>query len=285
MGEGKTLEWWDDWAPRQKAADGRPAPHGKSLAIEAQRVGDLTRADVFNGVWEPDERGVPGVDLRAGAEPQLLPTPRATDGTKGGPNQRGSSGDLMLPSAVNLLPTPVTDPDSSNGHARNLGAEARLLQTPSAADATGGHERRGGSRDDELLLNGQAKAYAAGLLLPTPMVGSTNPAAHGQISGDYRTKMTEALARWGDYGPAIHRWETVLGRPAPSPTQTGTKGNPQLAPAFTEWLMGLPAGHITDVPGITRNEALKLCGNGVVPQQATEAVRWLLGHVVGSAGR
>lgn len=39
---------------------------------------------------------------------QLLPTPRATDGTKGGPNQRGSSGDLMLPSAVvSLLPTPT----------------------------------------------------------------------------------------------------------------------------------------------------------------------------------
>jgi DNA (cytosine-5)-methyltransferase 1 len=30
----------------------------------------------------------------------LLPTPRATDGAKGGPNQRGSTGDLMLPSAV-----------------------------------------------------------------------------------------------------------------------------------------------------------------------------------------
>jgi hypothetical protein len=30
----------------------------------------------------------------------ILLTPRATDGTKGGPNQRGSSGDLMLPSAV-----------------------------------------------------------------------------------------------------------------------------------------------------------------------------------------
>lgn len=38
MGEGKTLEWWDDWAPRQKSADGRPAPHGRSLAIEAQRM-------------------------------------------------------------------------------------------------------------------------------------------------------------------------------------------------------------------------------------------------------
>lgn len=30
----------------------------------------------------------------------LLPTPKATDGTKGGPGMRGSSGDLMLPSAV-----------------------------------------------------------------------------------------------------------------------------------------------------------------------------------------
>lgn len=30
----------------------------------------------------------------------LLPTPRASDGEKGGPNQRGSSGDVMLPAAV-----------------------------------------------------------------------------------------------------------------------------------------------------------------------------------------
>ena len=38
MGEGKTVEWWDEWAPRQQSSDGRPAPHGKSLAIEAQRM-------------------------------------------------------------------------------------------------------------------------------------------------------------------------------------------------------------------------------------------------------
>jgi DNA (cytosine-5)-methyltransferase 1 len=31
---------------------------------------------------------------------RLLPTPRASDGPKGGPNQRGSAGDLMLPAAV-----------------------------------------------------------------------------------------------------------------------------------------------------------------------------------------
>lgn len=78
---------------------------------------------------------------------------------------------------------------------------------------------------------------------------------------------------WGDYADAIARWEHLLGRTAPTPTMTNTKGNPQLAPAFVEWMMGLPAGWVTDVPGITRNEALKALGNGVVPQQAAEALR------------
>lgn len=44
-----------------------------------------------------------------------------------------------------------------------------------------------------------------------------------------------------------------------------------------EWLMGLPAGHVTDPAiGITRNEQLKALGNGVVPQQAAAATRAFL---------
>ena len=39
--------------------------------------------------------------------------------------------------------------------------------------------------------------------------------------------------------------------------------------------MGLPDGWVTDV-GLTRNEELKACGNGVVPQQAELALRELL---------
>ena len=35
----------------------------------------------------------------------IVPTPRATDGTKGGPNQRGSKGDVALPGYVASLPT------------------------------------------------------------------------------------------------------------------------------------------------------------------------------------
>lgn len=39
--------------------------------------------------------------------------------------------------------------------------------------------------------------------------------------------------------------------------------------------MGLPAGHVTAVPELTRNEQLKALGNGVVPQQAAAAIRLL----------
>lgn len=81
---------------------------------------------------------------------------------------------------------------------------------------------------------------------------------------------------WGEYEPAIRRWELILGRPAPAPTQTGRGGGQQLSPRFVEWLMGLPEGHVTAVPGLTHKEQLGRLGNGVVPQQAAAALRHLL---------
>jgi DNA (cytosine-5)-methyltransferase 1 len=113
----------------------------------------------------------------------LLPTPRATDGEKGGPNQRGSSGDLTLPSAV-----------------------------------------------------------------------------HSD--------------RWGTFAPAITRWEAVTGRPAPEPTEPGRTGQ-RLSPRFVEWLMGHEDRFVTGVPGLTRNQQLRLLGNGVVALQGAEAIRQL----------
>jgi DNA (cytosine-5)-methyltransferase 1 len=41
-------------------------------------------------------------------------------------------------------------------------------------------------------------------------------------------------------------------------------------------MMGLDAGHVTAVPGLTRTQQLKALGNGVVPQQAAAALRLLL---------
>lgn len=79
---------------------------------------------------------------------------------------------------------------------------------------------------------------------------------------------------WGQYAAAIQRWEQIT-RPAPSPTEPNKNGNPRLSAAFSEWMMGWPDGWVTDVPGISRNEQLRILGNGVVPQQATAALQWL----------
>lgn len=49
----------------------------------------------------------------------------------------------------------------------------------------------------------------------------------------------------------------------------------KVSPAFAEWLMGLPEGWVTGVPGLTVNQQLRLLGNGVVPQQAEHALRLL----------
>lgn len=83
---------------------------------------------------------------------------------------------------------------------------------------------------------------------------------------------------WGGYEPAIRRWESVMGRRAPAPTEpTGRNQGHRLSPKFTEWMMGLPDGWVTDPAiGISRNEQLKACGNGVVPQQAAAALRDML---------
>ncbi|MFC8732151.1 hypothetical protein ACFT5B_06815, partial [Luteimicrobium sp. NPDC057192] len=116
-----------------------------------------------------------------------------------------------------------------------------LLPTPSVADVEGGRKARSGARSDELLLNGIASEQ-----------------------------------RFGDYSAAVERWEAILGRPAPSPTEpTGKGGAERLSPRFVEWMMGLPDGWVTDTD-TTRNEQLKALGNGVVPQQAEAALRHLL---------
>lgn len=87
---------------------------------------------------------------------------------------------------------------------------------------------------------------------------------------------------WGEYLPAIRRWEGLIGRAAPAPTEIGPRGGRRLTAVFTEWLMGVPAGHVTDVAGVAkpgkdpRATQIHIIGNGVVPQQAYAAYRWLL---------
>lgn len=169
MGARKTVSEWDAWVARQKEKGINGNGHGRSLAIEALR---------------------------------MLPTPRASDGPKGGPNQRGSRGDLALPAVAASLPEPCGDD-----------APHRLGE-------------------------------------PRPDV-------------------------FGPYAAAVARAETALGRTAPAPTEP-TRTGYRLSPAFVEWMMMLPAGHVTGVPGLTRTAMLKALGNGVVPHQGAAAFHHLL---------
>jgi DNA (cytosine-5)-methyltransferase 1 len=122
-------------------------------------------------------------------------------------------------------------------------------------------------------------------MLPTPRASDGHGRCHhGQGGLDLTTTVADmphppepADDRWGPYAAAVARWEHLLGRPVPQPTQPGRHGKPVLAPPFVEWLMGLPEGWVTDPAlGLPRTRALRVLGNGVVPQQAAAAVRALL---------
>ena len=80
---------------------------------------------------------------------------------------------------------------------------------------------------------------------------------------------------FGQYAEAIARHEQALGRPAPAPTEPGRNGAPRLAPRFVEWMMMLPNGWVTGVPGLSRSQQLRMLGNGVVPAQAEAALALL----------
>jgi DNA (cytosine-5)-methyltransferase 1 len=158
------------------------------------------------------------------------------------------------------------------------GTGVDLLPTPTARDGDGrgeGDAPYWQKRAAEGRTNGLPLG-AALALLPTPRATDGTKGGPNQrgTSGDLMLPSAVQPYRWGRYGPAIARWERATGCPAPDPTEVGTRGAQRLSPRFVEWLMGLPAGHVTD--HAPRNAALRILGNGVVPQQAARAVRELL---------
>lgn len=151
-----------------------------------------------------------------------------------------------------------------------------LLRTPSVTDATGG-----------AISESQARERGRMEMLPTPTTrdfkdGQAEHIRDGKIQTDTvgRAVMNSGeitKISWGKFEPAIRRWEEIT-RKAPAPTKPdGKDGAHRLSAEFTEWMMGLPEGWVTAPDlGLKRNDQLKACGNGVVPQQAELALRMLL---------
>lgn len=163
--------------------------------------------------------------MTGGSVSRFLPTPRASDGPHGGPNQRNSKGEY------DALP----------------GAVVNLLPTPTAADGTGGP--------------GTSPNRTGGMNLRTLV--TTLPEA-------------ELTQDWAQFEAAVRRQEALSGREAPIPTEVGPRGGRRLAARFAEWLMWLPDGWVTAVPGLTRSEQLERIGNGGVPPQAYAAFEYLM---------
>lgn len=148
-----------------------------------------------------------------------------------------------------------------------------LMPTPTASDHKAGRHQDG---------TGHSLTQAV-QLLPTP---SASDAVFGlpRTSGRTPEKSTKLATRleytdFGNYAPAIARWEKVTGRAAPPPTtpprREGSKR--QLSARFVEWMMGLPDGHVTGPDlNLSREKQLRMLGNGVVPQQAALAVHTLI---------
>lgn len=239
------------------------------------------RSDVFS------ETFMTSGSMRNGVAYELPTSAHHTDGSASLCSQLGGK----------LLPT-ATSADSNGSGGSNasnvtltdavvrtdLGKQenTRLLPTPRSNEANGVGEHGAGGADLRTTID---------RLLPTPNTMEHLPARTGearerqlrrgegpeasrrQTMGNLREDIVEIEpGEWGPYAAAISRWEAVLGRPAPAPTEEGPKGGRRLSSLLVEWMMGLPEGWVTG-HGLPRTAELKMLGNGVVPQQAIAALR------------
>ena len=259
---------------RARAKHGRP--FGESLS---SAVGQLLPTPVSQPSGNsPEEhlRKKPGRQGGASLTDTLLPTPSTLDSIEarttyggGNPTLQGAVGGVSDVDAARheragrLLPTPVSQPSGNT-------PEEHLRKKPGRDVVT-----------DLSIIAENGLFATGGRLLPTPVVtdsfGARNETSGRQPDSQHHSGRALGdvvwLGAWGEYGPAIARWEHIVGRPAPAPTEPG-KNRPRLSSRFVEWLMGLDDGHVTGV-GLTRNQELKALGNGVVPQQGAAALRHL----------
>jgi DNA (cytosine-5)-methyltransferase 1 len=259
-----------DW-PRHGTAYGGCVCRSADLlqALEGTLLPTPRASDVFG----PGRHGDGGADLRTTVA--LLPTPTAKlgDGRRGFPSRtvagtRLAEGRRNLDDAIAFLPTPcASNPNDSEDLASWEARQQRNLAKGINGNGQG------------LTLSIAVRQLQPAPLLPTPRATDATKGGPNQRGsrGDVMLPAAVQPERWGRYAAAVARHEAMLGRPAPDPTGPyGRHGEQRLSPRFTEWMMCWPDGWVTDVPGVTRTEAIRACGNGVVIPQAQAALRHLL---------
>lgn len=241
-------------------------------AVEIAR-GELPRE--FNS-WDevPGELGRLAREMleRETDDPALLPTPVAN------PDNPGAGGELRAAVVHGEGRRNETGTDTLGRP--NTGRPSRLLPTPTAAAGDNASEQ--GPRhyiegSDNPTLLGAARRASGELrhsedphLLPTPTPGDVREPSDKPAPGPAVLKDAAPQIAWGVYEAAIRRWERILGREAPTPTDE--KG--RLAPAFVEWMLGYPAGWISGID-IPRTAQLRILGNSVQVDCGERVGEWL----------
>jgi len=247
FGDTESVRWPD--AGMSRAGVVWPLPAGVCANHGVLFKTPTSQLAINGGSQHPDKRKAGGHGPTLADEVEhLLPTPRATD--TGTPGRRAPEGFRPPLSQVlmDLLPTPRV-----------------------SADRTGRSAITGSSSSPSLA---QALEIAAGVL-PRELRSWEEAPPAWQPAGSVDP------GRFGRYEAAVRRHEQTFGLPAPEPTEPIGEGQPRLSVRFVEWMMGLPAGYVTDLVSsgrgrpegmISRNDAMKALGNGVFGPAATHAL-------------
>lgn len=221
--------------PRRPAQAAVPAGEEASLAADAL-------ADRAGAPADADRQG------REGAEPEPAGGRRgpADGGRETAPDagrERRRGGGQSEPRRV----------EGSRGGLADGRGEVRELGDASASPADADVER-GESGGGRRASGGDHARAGAEEPDGDRLVGSAEP----------------GTVEWGAYGPAVERWERVLGRAAPQPTDDLGRLNPR----FAEWMLGYPYGWV-EVDGVSRTAQLRLIGNSVQVQCGEVVGLWL----------
>lgn len=259
--ESQTRHWGTPQARDYRSPDSPDSPNYQRKLAEGYSI-DLNSQAANWASQEP-------------AEGLARPTPRATDGTKGGPNQAGSKGDLMLPSAAaqwhaNSAGTnsqsSLVDTDAPTATAKDSTPPVLAWPTPAARDA------KGANSSEHVTTNGTGRMHMDQLPnfvehglknWPTPSAGVIEAKSKPPIIGTRKPSDPQigladiAVHHFSPLDPATPSGATTSTRVvsvsgselSPTTRPVHVLGRLRLNPAFVCWLMGWPFWWTN--PGIT----------------------------------
>lgn len=267
---GITCIDWERVEPVDVLCGGTPC---QDLSQAGRRAG--MRPGTRSGLWESMAQAIEIIRpraviwenvkgaLSASASSSMEQPGRRVDG--GAPRLRA------LGRVVGDLASLGYDAQWTTVRASDVGAphqRARIFLLAHPADTGGIGLNRGWETREGRPEPADGSSGAIGLL-PTLSCANND----SRQSEGYGLNLGSAIRDFGRYASAVARWETVIRRPAPEPSEPSRRAaGRRLSAAFAEWMMGLPEGWVTEVPGLSYSRQIRLLGNGVVPQQAAYAL-------------